>query len=340
MPYGQTQLVYTLSPQGKSLGITTQEIGRQLRAAYDGYIVQIFQDGFDEIEVRTILADEQRNGFTTLESLPIILPSGEQAALSSLVDFRHQRGFEILRHENGRLAVEVTADVDETQGNTHEITQQLLNQVLPTIAARHNVSYAATGKAADQEETIGEMKVGSLYALALIYLILAWIFSSYGWPLVVMAIIPFAVVGAILGHWLTGIGTVMKNYIMYSGRPTRYHKENSARLGEIWLLPEVKGKTRLVLVDALYPLCDKGPQPDPRYKWTYKGLIAGTDPVAVETVCLKVISEKRNELRGEPWPISPPAVCVEAADKMYGLGTSDMNKITIDSFGWKEGLLV
>lgn len=142
------------------------------------------------------------------------------------------------------------------------------------------------------------------------------------------------------GHWLTGIGTVMKNYIMYSGRPTRYHKENSAKLGEIWLLPEVKGKTKLVLVDALYPLCDKGPQPDPRYKWAYKGLIAGTDPVAVETVCLKVITEKRNELRGEPWPISPPAVCVEAADKMYGLGTSDMNKITIESFGWKEGLLV
>lgn len=142
------------------------------------------------------------------------------------------------------------------------------------------------------------------------------------------------------GHWLTGIGTVMKNYIMYSGRPTRYHKENSAKLGEIWLLPEVKGKTKLVLVDALYPLCDKGPQPDPRYKWAYKGLIAGTDPVAVETVCLKVITEKRQELRGEPWPISPPAVCVAAADTMYGLGTSNMDNIKIVSSGWKEGLLV
>lgn len=205
MPYGQTQLVYTLSPQGKSMGITTQEIGRQLRAAYDGYIVQIFQDGYDEIEVRTILSDQQRNGFTILESLPIILPNGEQASLSSLVDFRHQRGFEILRHENGRLAVEVTADVDETQGNTHEITQQLLRTTLPKIASRYNISFAATGKAADQQETIGEMKIGSLYALALIYLILAWIFSSYGWPLVVMAIIPFAIIGAILGHWLTGI---------------------------------------------------------------------------------------------------------------------------------------
>lgn len=141
-------------------------------------------------------------------------------------------------------------------------------------------------------------------------------------------------------HWLTGIGTVIKNYILYSGRPSRYHGEKSAKLGEIWLRPEVKGKTRLILVDALHPLCDKGPQPDPRYKWAYNGLIAGTDPVAVETVCLKIITEKRNALRGEPWPLSPPPICVEAADKVYGLGTSNMDEITIEPIGWQEDLLL
>ena len=142
------------------------------------------------------------------------------------------------------------------------------------------------------------------------------------------------------GHWLTGIGTVLKNYIMFSGRPTRYHKNKSAKLGEIWLIPEVKGKTRLVLVDALHPLCDKGPQPDPRYKWAYNGFIAGTDPVAVETVCLKILNEKRRALRGEPWPITPPPICVEAADKAYGLGTSKMEEIKIAHFGWDKDLLL
>ena len=142
------------------------------------------------------------------------------------------------------------------------------------------------------------------------------------------------------GHWLTGIGTVIKNYILYSGRPSRYHNEKSAKLGEIWLIPEVKGKTRLVLVDALHPLCDKGPQPDPRYKWAYNGLIAGTDPVAVETVCLKILTEKRQALRGEPWPITPPPICVEAADKAYGLGTSKMEEIKIAHSGWDENLLL
>lgn len=141
-------------------------------------------------------------------------------------------------------------------------------------------------------------------------------------------------------HWLTGIGTVMKLYIMYSGNPRNYHNENSAKLGEIWNLPFVKDKTKLVLVDALHPLCDKGPQVDPRYKWAYNGLIAGTDPVAAESVCLRIIQEKRKQMRGEPWPLSPPPICVEAADKTYGLGTSDWNSIKIEHFGWAEDLLL
>lgn len=141
-------------------------------------------------------------------------------------------------------------------------------------------------------------------------------------------------------HWLTGIGTVMKIYIMYSGNPRKYHDANNAKLGETWTLPFVKGKTRLVLVDALHPLCDKGPQPDPRYKWAYNGLIAGTDPVAVDTVCLRIIMEKRKAMRGEPWPLSPPPVCVESADKVYGLGTSDWGKIKVKNYGWDEELLL
>lgn len=141
-------------------------------------------------------------------------------------------------------------------------------------------------------------------------------------------------------HWLTGIGTVIKNYILYSGSPRNYHYQDSTKLGEIWRLPQVKGKTKLILVDALHPVCDKGPQVDPRYRWAYNGLIAGTDPVAVEAVCLKVILAKRDEIRGEPWPLSPPPICVEAADKVYKLGTSDLNNIDIHTIGWTEDLLI
>ncbi|MCP4694148.1 MAG: DUF362 domain-containing protein [Desulfobacterales bacterium] len=145
---------------------------------------------------------------------------------------------------------------------------------------------------------------------------------------------------ALKAHWLTGIGTVMKNYIMFSGSPSNYHGNDSAKLGEIWNLPFIKEKTKLVLVDALYPLCAKGPQPDPRYQWIYNGFIAGADPVAVETVSLKIITEKRGAIRGEPWPLSPPPICVEAADKVYGLGTSKLEEIKIEHHGWEKDLLL
>jgi len=145
---------------------------------------------------------------------------------------------------------------------------------------------------------------------------------------------------ALKAHWLTGIGTVFKNYITFTGSPSSYHDANNANLGEIWTKPHVKGKTKLVLVDALRPLCDKGPQPDPRYMWQYKGLIAGTDPVAVETICLKVLMQKRQALRGEPWPLSPPPMVVEMADKRYGLGTSKLEEIGINRIGWMEDVLV
>jgi methylmalonyl-CoA mutase cobalamin-binding subunit len=145
---------------------------------------------------------------------------------------------------------------------------------------------------------------------------------------------------ALKAHWLTGMGAAMKLYIMYSGRPSSYHGENNANLGETWLLPDVKGKTKLVLLDALRPLCDKGPQPDPRYMWDYKGLIAGTDPVAVEAISLGILTAKREALRGEPWPLSPPPLCVQMADTRYGLGTCRLGEITIDRVGWAEGSLV
>lgn len=145
---------------------------------------------------------------------------------------------------------------------------------------------------------------------------------------------------ALKAHWLTGLGTVMKLYITYSHSPSSYHDHSNANLGEIWLLPDVKGKTRLVLVDALRPLCDKGPQPDPRYMWDYKGLIATTDPVAADAVGLEIVMAKRRQLRGEEWPLSPPPLCVTAADERYGLGTSRMSEIKLERAGWTQDSLV
>ena len=232
-----------------------------------------------------------------------------------------------------------------------KVLQKMLDQSIVQLTGRKN-SKEAWSKIITPEDTVGLVSTGHLnpthdelvYAVKIALMDIGVpknrIKMAQGSSRKVKHCTALISLPALKAHWLTGIGTVLKNYIMYSGSPSAYHDQNSAKLGEIWHLPHVKGKTKLILVDALYPLCDKGPQADPRYKWPYSGLIAGTDPVAVETVCLRIIEEKRRALRGEPWLLSPPPICVEAADKVYGLGTSRMEKIKIAHFGWKQDLLL
>jgi len=130
-------------------------------------------------------------------------------------------------------------------------------------------------------------------------------------------------------HWLSGVAFSIKNYAGAYPRPWNYHADSCANLGAIWNYPPLKGKTRLIIVDALRVLYHGGPQVDPRYLWDYQGLILGADPVAVDVVCLNILQRKRNEINPPEWLLSPPPKHIEVADKKFGLGTSDLKKIKI-----------
>jgi multidrug efflux pump subunit AcrB len=205
MPYGREQLIYALTPAGEALGLTVEELGRQLRSAFDGRLVQIFQDGPDEIEVRVQLPEAERARLSSLQRLNIRTPDGDFVPLTTVAQWSAQQGFEVLRHADGRLAVEVTADVDRMLTNENRVLAALEQDVLPELTRRYGIDYSFEGRSADQRETLGDMRTGVALGLALIYLVLAWVFGSYGWPLVVMAIIPFGLIGALFGHWLMGL---------------------------------------------------------------------------------------------------------------------------------------
>ncbi len=205
LPYGREQLIYHLTPEAYMHGLTVAEVGRQLRAAYDGHLAQIFLEGQEELEVRVGLPEQERDDLASLGRLPITLPDGGHIPLADAVTWRTQPGFEILRHHRGRLAARVMGDVDETVNNANQILADLEQAFLPALQTRYGVSYRLEGRAADQAETFGDMGWGLIVGLALMYLILGWVFASYGWPLLVMAVIPFSLVGAVFGHWLMGL---------------------------------------------------------------------------------------------------------------------------------------
>ncbi len=205
MPFGREQLIYRVSPAGQALGVTTQLLGTQLRAAFDGHLAQLVQVGQDELEVRVLLPRDERTRLDALEQLRIRTPNGQFVPLDTVADWDTRRGFEALRHADGRLAVEVTADINRAQNTPDGVRQTLEQDLLPPLAARYGVSYSFEGRAADQRETLGDMGLGLVLGLGMIFLILAAVFSSWGWPLVVMTSIPLGLVGAIVGHWLLNI---------------------------------------------------------------------------------------------------------------------------------------
>ena len=140
-------------------------------------------------------------------------------------------------------------------------------------------------------------------------------------------------------HALSGVAAAIKNYITYATNLPSFHANDCAALGSVWHLPAVKGKTRLCIIDALRPLF-QGPQVDPKYLWPYQGIIMGTDPVAVDTVCAQIIQAKRDAYRGEPWPIQPPLKHIVEADRKYHLGTCDPRRIEVVKIGWRKDFLI
>lgn len=142
-------------------------------------------------------------------------------------------------------------------------------------------------------------------------------------------------------HW-SGLGTLLKNYIMFVPEPSRYHDNACERLGAIWHLPHVKGKTRLNILVMITPLFHgMGPHHfSHRHTWPYCGLIVSEDPVAADATGARIIQAKRDAFFGGEKPVRPPPRHIGAADTRFGLGNSRTERIELLRLGWQEDLLL
>ena len=143
-------------------------------------------------------------------------------------------------------------------------------------------------------------------------------------------------------HYLAGMSGCLKNYIMFAESQPAHHPDSCASLGSLFLLPQVKGKTRLNVLCALTPqFHGRGPHNfSRRYVWNYKGLIVGTDPVAVDAVGLRLIMAKRRIELGPDQEVPPVPKHIQIADTKYGIGTADPAKIELVKLGWLDDILI
>jgi hypothetical protein len=143
-------------------------------------------------------------------------------------------------------------------------------------------------------------------------------------------------------HYWAGMGSCIKNYIMFVPMPAAYHGDACADLATIWSLPLVKDKTRLNILVMLTPLFHSvGPHNfSPDYVWPYRGILVGRDPVAVDATGYRIIQAKRLKHFGEDRPLETSAHHIALADTRHHLGVSDPGRIELIKLGWPEEILI
>lgn len=205
MAYDKEELVLDLTPQGAALGFTIDGLGRSLRDRLNGIEAATFPDGPRSAAIQVELPDAELTA-DFLERMQLRTPQGTYVPLADIVTVSNQTGFSSVQRENGIRLISVTGEISEDDPvRAEEITELLRTTVLPDIEERFAVGWTLAGLAEQEQDFLADAALGYTACMVGIYLTLAWVFSSWTRPILIMAIIPFGLIGTIYGHWSWGL---------------------------------------------------------------------------------------------------------------------------------------
>jgi multidrug efflux pump subunit AcrB len=202
---GKREVKVRLKAEARTLGITEEELGRQLRGAFYGSEALRLQRGRNEVKVLVRYPEESRQSFWDLESMRIRVPGGGEIPLDRAASLVESRGFSKINRTDRKRVINVTATVDSHVANAEEILAEINATALPKLMADYpGLSYDLEGEDKNRRESMASMFTGFKLVLVVIFALLAIPFRSYSQPLLIMVAIPFGIVGAILGHFFMG----------------------------------------------------------------------------------------------------------------------------------------
>ena len=203
---GLREIQLDLRPEARTMGLTLDVVARQVRSAFFGNEAVRVQRGREEVRVYVRLPEEERNTIADVEEYLVRTPMGSEVPLGRVASVRLGNSPTTIRRTDGERVITVTADVDREVVTGPEVTDQLDASVLPELAVRApGLSHSFGGEQQEQVDSFGALASGFALALLAIYALLAIPFGSYTKPLIIMAAIPFGIIGAIAGHLLLGL---------------------------------------------------------------------------------------------------------------------------------------
>lgn len=202
---GADEIQLQLKPQAEALGITLQQLGQQVRYGFYGAEVQRVQRDDEEVKVMVRYPKEERNSIGHLETMRVRSPAGQDVPFEQVADIELGKGYDSIIRVDGQRSVTVSAAVDKDIAEPNEVTMEMITRVIPEIMNKYpRVEFKLQGNSREQMEAMTSLAQGLLFALFAIYALLAIPLRSYTQPLIIMSVIPFGIVGAILGHLMLG----------------------------------------------------------------------------------------------------------------------------------------
>lgn len=203
---GKREVQLELKPRARSLGITLDDLARQVRSAFFGAEALRIQRGSEEVRVYVRLPEEERSTLGAITSYRILTPSGAAIPLSEVALATFGTAPSNIRRLDGRRIVTITAEVDQAVITGQEVNSELTGRILPAIQERYpGVRYTFGGEQREQADAFGGMIRGFLLAMFVMYALLAIPFGSYSEPFIIMTSVPFGLVGAAFAHLVLGL---------------------------------------------------------------------------------------------------------------------------------------
>lgn len=211
---GSDEIRLSLKPQGEVLGITLAQLAQQVRYGFYGAEAQRIQRDDEEIRVMVRYPRAERDSIGNLENMRIRTNQGAEIPFTQVANIDIGQGYSSIIRVDGRRAISVSAKVNKKILEPNRVVGDVMRLFVPRMAQQHpGVKFELQGNSKEQQESMGSLFAGFIFALFLIYMLLAIPLKSYAKPLIIMSVIPFGIVGAILGHLIMGKAVSMLSFL-------------------------------------------------------------------------------------------------------------------------------
>jgi HAE1 family hydrophobic/amphiphilic exporter-1 len=211
---GKPELRMKMREDAYGIGITAADVGRQLRAAFQGIVADEIQVGSESYEIDVRLTDMDRNSLENIENFNLVLADGSQIPLKSIVTWDMDKGWARIARFNGMKAVTLRGDVDTRKVNTKELIRFFQKTYLADFNATYpDLKLAIAGSLEETNTTSKSMLGAMLIGFIGIFILLSFQFRSFTEPIIVMVAIPFSLIGVVWGHGLMGVPISMPSLL-------------------------------------------------------------------------------------------------------------------------------